>query len=312
MSKKTLVLGVDGGGSKTLGLVADQEGNVLSRREVRATNPHVVGFDTTAKTLFQLIYSCCEDARCEPAELKSLVFGIAGVGRDADRKRVREELNKLFEKENRKPLPLSVVTDARIALEGAFDGGTGVVIIAGTGSIVIGKTPRGDIHTVGGWGRLLGDEGSGYFLGREAIVALTHHLDGRGDAGKLKDVLARKFGWESRDQIIAAVYDEEVDVAALAPVVIETAANNDVVSQRIVQRAATLLVEQARVVVMKMGIARKVGLVLSGGLVGKETTYANVVHMKILKLLPQVDIRPALHIPAHGAVLMALEHLKKG
>lgn len=312
MSKRTLVLGVDGGGSKTVGLLADQQGNILSRHEVRGTNPNVVGFEAAAKTLFQLIHTCCDDARCEPLELQSLVFGIAGLGREADQKRISDEVNKLFKKEIQKPLPLSMITDARIALEGAFNGGTGVVIIAGTGSMVIGKTSRGDIHTAGGWGRLLGDEGSGYFLGREAIVTLTQHLDGRGDAGKLKEVFARKFGWESRDHIIAAVYQEKFDVASLAPVVIETATNNDVVSQRIVQRAAALLVEQARVVVMKMGIARKVGLVMCGGLVEKETTYANVVHMKILKLLPQVDIRPALHSPAHGAVLMALERLKKG
>ena len=311
MSRKTLVLGVDGGGTKTVGLVADEYGTVISRREVRATNPNVVGFDVAAKTLFQLVYSCCEDVRCEPNEIKSLVFGLAGVGRDASRKKIRDDVNALFEKEGEKHLPIVVETDARIALEGAFNSGPGVVIIAGTGSIVIGKNSRGDVLSVGGWGRTLGDEGSGYFIGREALIAVTLHYDKRGDSGKLREVFARQFKWESRDQIIAAIYQEKFEIASLAPVVIETAANNDIVSQRILQKAATLLVEQARVIVMQMGILRKVGLVLCGGLVDHETVYRNVLHMKILRLLPQVDVRPALHPPAHGAVLMALDRLKK-
>ncbi|MFN0158613.1 MAG: N-acetylglucosamine kinase [Bacteroidota bacterium] len=311
MSRKTLVLGVDGGGTKTVGLVADQDGTIISRREVRGTNPNVVGFETAAKTLFQLIHSSCEEVRCEPGEFKSVLFGLAGVGRASDRARIRDDVNALLEKEGEKALPITVETDARVALEGAFDGGPGVVIIAGTGSIIIGKTSRGDVLGVGGWGRTLGDEGSGFFIGREALIAVTLHYDKRGDSGRLREIFARQFKWESRDQIIAAIYQEKFDIASLAPVVIESAANNDIVSQRILQKAATLLVEQARVIVMQMGIVRKVGLVLSGGLVDHETVYRNVLHMKILRLLPQVDVRAALHPPANGAVLMALDRLKK-
>jgi N-acetylglucosamine kinase-like BadF-type ATPase len=140
--------------------------------------------------------------------------------------------------------------------------------------------------------------------------ALTMHLEGRGEAQTLATLLANRFNLTSREEIIAAVYHEKFDIASLAPVVLEAAARNDLVSQKILQQAAALLAEQVRVIVLRMGILRKVGLVFCGGLIDHETVYANVLHMKILKILPQVDIRPPLHPPAYGAVLMAIEQVK--
>jgi N-acetylglucosamine kinase-like BadF-type ATPase len=140
---------------------------------------------------------------------------------------------------------------------------------------------------------------------------LALHYDGRGDSGRLREAFAREHKWESRDQIIAAIYQEKVDPATLAPLVIQAAGNNCVVAQRILQKAATALVEQTRIVVMQMGILRKVGLVMLGGLLEHEAVYSNVVNLKILKLLPQVDVRDAMHSAAYGAVLMAIERLNR-
>jgi N-acetylglucosamine kinase-like BadF-type ATPase len=311
MARSLLVLGVDGGGTKTLGLVSDPLGNILARREVGATNPNVVGFDTSARHLFQLINECCEDIRCKPNELQAIVLALAGAGRKENQKRVKESVTGLFEKAGTKPPPLLVETDARAALEGAFRGGPGVIVIAGTGSIVTGKTPSGQIITVGGWGRILGDEGSGYAIGREALKALTLHLDARGDAGKLRTLLEQKLHLSTRDDIIGALYQDKLDIPSLAQLVIAAAADNDLASQRILQQAASQLADQVRVVVLRMGILRKVGLVFCGALIDHETVYSNVLHLKIIKMLPQVDIRPAMHPPAYGAVLMAIERLKK-
>lgn len=311
MSRTPLVLGVDGGGTKSLGLVADIQGNVLARHEVGASNPNVVGFETATANLAELVVHLCDEVRCEPAELRSIVFGLAGAGRDESKRKIREMVTALLPGGGAKTFSILVETDARIALEGAFGGKGGVAAIAGTGSVVIGKTERGEIITVGGWGRMLGDEGSGYFIGREAVVAVTLQLDGRGNAGTLRDLLAGRFGWKTREDIIDAVYQQKFELSRLAPMVLDAAAANDVVAQRMLDRAAGLLVEQIRAVVVRMGIARKVGLVLFGGLLERGTVYANVVHMKILRVLPQVDIRPPEHPPANGAVLLALGQVLK-
>ncbi len=310
MSRTPLVLGVDGGGTKTLGLVSDELGNVLARREVGPSNPTVVGFERASKNLFDLIASCSEDVHCTPEELQTVVLALAGAGRKENQRRIHEGVGDLFLKSGMKPPPLIVDTDARAALEGAFGGASGVIVIAGTGSVVCGKTDRNEIVTIGGWGRVVGDEGSGFHIGREALRALTMHLEGRGEAQVLAQMLATRFNLTGREEIIAAVYHEKFDIASVAPLVLEAAAQNDLVSQKILQRAAALLAEQVRVIVLRMGILRKVGLVFCGGLIDHETVYANVLHMKILKVLPQVDIRPPLHPPAYGAVLMAIERVK--
>ncbi len=307
MSRKTYVLGVDGGGTKTLAMVGDINGHVLAQKETTGTNPNLIGIEGAAKTIAKLVKACAEEVRCTVDEIQPMVMGIAGAGRVQDRKRLAEEISTHL---GTKSSDVLIETDTRIALEGAFAGGPGVVVIAGTGSAVIGKTDRGDIINVGGWGRLLGDEGSGYFIGHEALALVTMHFDKRADSGKLKEAFARAYHWDSREQIIAAIYQEKFDISTLAPLVVETAAGNDVVAQRIIQKAATLLAEQASAVVRHMGILRKVGLVMVGGLVKKDSVYANVLTMKLMKSLPQVDIRQPLHPPAYGAILIALERLK--
>ena len=312
MSRRQLVFGIDGGGTKSTGLAGDEFGNILAKSEAGPTNPNVVGIEKCAKTVFQLISDCSEEIDCNIRDYRAIVIGLSGAGGDANRKKILEAINRQYKTKGiSASLPITIETDARTALEGAFDGATGIVVIAGTGSVVMGKTLRGDIIRTGGWGRIIGDEGSGYYIGREALTVVAQHLDKRGDVGKLPDAFAKKFQWKTREDIVTAVYQDHFDIASLAPVVFETAKANDMVSQRILQKAATLLAEQIRVVVLQLGILRKVGLVMCGGLIDHETVYANVLHMKIIKLLPQVEVRSPLHSPAHGAVLMARDRLKR-
>jgi N-acetylglucosamine kinase-like BadF-type ATPase len=299
-------LGVDGGGTRSTGLIADLSGNILSTHEVGATNPNVVGFETSARHLHQLITKCCEDVRCDPQDLRSIVLGLAGVRVPEFRMRIVDEVNEQFVKRGSHPLSVSVETDARVALEGAFDGEPGVVLIAGTGSIIMGKTGRGDVTSVGGWGRILGDEGSGYAIGREGIRAVTFAYDGRGDNTKLTDLLTRKYEWGSKEDIIKVVYQEGFEISQVAPLVMEAAVDNDVVCQKILQNAAGQLVDQLRVVVMRMGILKKIPVVLSGGLVETGSVFRNVLQIKIMKVLPQVEVRQPKHPPGYGAVRMAI------
>ncbi len=309
MSKPLLVLGADGGGTKSHGLVADDQGVILGSYQVGGSNPNVVGFKAAADALSLLIIRCCESARVKAEELASVVLGLAGVGRAEDASRMVEEVNARLAHYGERPLSIAIETDARVALEGAFDGGAGIVIIAGTGSIVFGKTSRGEVLRVGGWGRTLGDEGSGYYIGREALTAVTHDMDNRGYAGSLKNTFAKKFKWNTRDDIIEAVYRDSFDIPSLAPLVMQAAENNDLVSQKILDRAASLLVEQVDTLVKQMAMTDKVQAVMLGGLMQSGSIYADAVQMKILRSLPQIEIITPKQSPAHGAVLMAIQRL---
>ena len=308
---KRLVLGADGGGTKTLGILAAEDGTELSRLQVGPGNPNVAGVERAAGNLLDLVVGCCEQAGCAPADLQSIVFGLAGVGSQTVRSTLADALRAESAVRRMPELPITLETDARIALEGAFGGGPGVVMIAGTGSNLIGKLPDGTVRSVGGWGRVLGDEGSGYFIGLEATKAVSRDMDGREDAAVLRKVFAEANGWNSRDRVIAAVYQEKFDLASLAPLVLKAAGENDPAALLILRRAASHLADQLKAMAGAMGSQSKAGVVFIGGLIDHDTVYARLLRETIMESVPSGDVRPALHPPVVGAVLMALSHLQR-
>jgi glucosamine kinase len=308
---KRFVLGADGGGTKTLGILAAEDGTELSRFQVGPGNPNVAGVERAAGNLLDLVGGCCERAACTPPDLRSIVFGLAGVGSQVVRAKLADALRAESALRGLPELPITLETDSRIALEGAFGGGPGVVMIAGTGSILIGKLPDGTVRSVGGWGRVLGDEGSGYFIGLEATKAVSRDMDGREDAAVLRKVFAEANGWDSRDRVIAAVYQEKFDLASLAPLVLKVAGENDPAALAILHRAASHLADQLKAIVRAMGPQSKTGVVFIGGLIDHDTMYARLLREAIQALVPSAEVQPALHPPVGGAVLMALSHLQR-
>jgi glucosamine kinase len=301
-----LVFGADGGGTKTLGILATSGGEEVARHVVGPGNPNVAGVDGAAQNLHDLIVNCCRNAGCRPADLQAAVMGLAGVGSDAIREKLRNALVLSLRPDGVADDVITLETDSRIGLEGAFGGECGVVMIAGTGSNLIGKVPPNTVMSVGGWGRILGDEGSGYWLGLEAVKAVAADLDGRGEATYLRQALAQRFGLISRAAIIDAVYQKNFEVPSLAPLVLEGSSAGDPVCTALLRRGADHLTTHLRVLVKKMDEAAKVGVVFVGGLIDHDTPYAAVLKQTILRSLPKVEIRVALYTPAWGAVLMAL------
>lgn len=298
-----LVFGADGGGTKTLGLVSDQDGNIVARRTAGASNPNVIGLDQAAKNLHELIARCCEDAECSPGDLRSLVLGLAGAGREENRRQLHERLVALAGRE----LPIVIETDARVGLEGAFNSKPGVLIIAGTGSVVIGKKSSGDVVMVGGWGRLLGDEGSGYWLGREALKSLALRYDGRGGSKLLTEMIGSEFGLTSRERVLGALYHEAFEISRIAPIVLAAAERDDAAALDILQRGAAALAEQARSVAERLNISGTTNLAFSGGLIDHETMYAGILRSNLAERIPNAHVQAPQYNPAHGAIVMALQ-----
>jgi glucosamine kinase len=310
MIEHDLVFGADGGGTKTLGILADRTGAVMVRRQAAATNPNVVGIAAAAKTLLALLLDCCREAACSSDRLGALVAGLAGVGSAVINEALRKALDDECRREGIAPLPFSLETDARIALEGAFDGGPGIIVIAGTGSIVLGKVGGGESRMVGGWGRVLGDEGSGYFLGLEALKAVTREFDGRGTSGSLARALAERFGLTSRDRVIAAVYKEQFAIPSLAPLVLEATAAGDDVSRRILERGAGSLADHVAPLASAWPGSAPLGIVFIGGLIDHETVYARILRDTLKTRFPHARFQPQIHPPVIGAVILARKKLE--
>lgn len=297
------VFGADGGGTKTVGLIADLKGTILARRHAGGSNPNVAGLESSVETLHPLIAACCADAQCRVQDLGSLVIGLAGGGR-AD---VRRELHNRLAERAGHDLPLVIETDARVALEGAFEGGPGIVIIAGTGSVVIGKSTSHEIVIAGGWGRVLGDEGSAYWLGLEALKAAMSWHEYRGGSQHLAEVIGREFGVSGREQIIAALAGG-FEIARVAPLVVRAAEEGDPGASEILHRGARALVRQAQMVAGRMGGMPEIPVVCTGG-AGGQPFYASVLKTHVEQQMHGARVQAPLHDAAFGAVMLALQHV---
>jgi len=310
MAKKQLVVGMDGGGTKTAAMLSDLDGLVLGEETGGASNPQVVGPEKSGEVIVGLLEKLCAKAKCSTNEVLAIVAGLAGAGRDGDKERVKNATLAEAKKRRTQIGRVTVESDGRIALEGAFKGRLGIILIAGTGSFSLAKDHKGGIHRAGGWGRVVGDEGSGYVIGRDGLNAVAKHLDGRGKPTMLTKLINEKLGLTSQEKIINGVYRENFDVATIAPLVIESAAANDVECARILNKATFELAEHVRTLVNKIEETSrsrsKIPLAFIGGLINNENIYQKILKHKITFSLPQIQIIAPEASPAYGAVLLSI------
>jgi N-acetylglucosamine kinase-like BadF-type ATPase len=315
MKANRYVIGMDGGGTKTAAIIATLDGTIVAEHVAGPSNFQIIGVEIAAQTIFSLIRECCRTANCAPSQVKAVTLGLTGAGRAADQKRMADGLKKYSLTQGVKLNTVTVESDARIALEGAFKGEPGIILIAGTGSIAFGKDAKGVVHRVGGWGRILGDEGSGFFIGRAGLAAVTRFIDGRGNKTMLTKLVAEKFQLRDQTEIITAVYKNNFDVAAVAPLVLDAAAKNDQVSLLIIEQAAAELTEHIRALAAavhpasRRKVKAKIPVSFIGGLIANETLLLQMLKEQLRAELPHIQIAEPLSPPAFGAVVMSLTAL---
>ncbi len=309
MPRKQFVVGMDGGATKTAAMLSDLNGVILAEESGGASNPQVVTPEKTAVVIVDLLEKLSGKIGCNTSEVVSTVAGLAGAGREADKERVRNAVAAEARKRRLTIGHVSVESDGRIALEGAFKGRAGIILIAGTGSFALAKDYKEGIHRAGGWGRIVGDEGSGVVLGREGLSAVARHMDERGKPTTLTGLIAERFGLSTQEKIINAVYRENFDVATIAPLVIEAAAARDVECGRILNKATFELAEHVRILVQKIeGSAHarsKIPLTFIGSLIANDNVYQKILIHKITFSMPQVKFVLPEAQPAYGAVLLS-------
>src|SRR6476646_8141875 len=177
------VLGIDAGGTKTVCLLADQSGSIVSEGRGAGANLQSSGELAVEKVLHEVMETAIGDRAITPS---AICLGIAGVDRENDERTVRAIMRRIGYKAR-----VLVVNDALIALVAGAEDSPGIVVIAGTGSIVYGRNGAGEAARAGGWGHMIGDEGSGYWIGREALAAVMRAADGRGpESGLAGEILA--------------------------------------------------------------------------------------------------------------------------
>ena len=304
--QKQYVIGVDGGGSKTHALLASSDGTACAERFGGPSNLQTVGVQKASETIMQLIIECCEWEKCKPEQILNVVVGLAGAGREQDKKAFADALNALGQSKNFPFKNIIIETDAQIALVAAIPGGSGIVVVAGTGSIALYRTKDGQILRAGGWGRILGDEGSGYAISRDAIAAVMRAHDGRGEKTALTERALQQFRVKTIEEIIPKVQYEGVDFSSFVQKVFLAASAGDVVANGILQKNADEIVKLVQTLFNQSPPAKKVAVVFMGGVLTEENEYSTIVKQKVAAALPQVLIMKPKFPAAYGAAIMGL------
>jgi N-acetylglucosamine kinase-like BadF-type ATPase len=301
------VLGIDAGGTKTVCLLAAEDGSIVEESRGAGANLQASGELEVEKVLYRVMEESLGD-RGRPA---AVCLGIAGVDRDDDARVVQAIMRRISPGSR-----VLVVNDALVALVAGAGESPGIVIVAGTGSIAYGRNARGAAARSGGWGHVLGDEGSGYWIGRQALAAVVREVDGRGPRTALTDDVLAHFGVSDPAGLVRIVYNREVprgNVATLGPIVQRARDRGDAVAMQILERAAEELVIAAASVASKLEMRGDAfPFVLAGGMFRVVPWLTAEVQRRLVEVAPRAEARPLDKEPAAGAVLLALDEARGG
>jgi glucosamine kinase len=295
-----LVLGIDAGGTKTVCQLADDQANILAESRGGGANLQASGELEVEKVLHQVIERALVNASARPA---AICLGMAGVDRPRDADVVRGILLRI----GHRAQPY-VVNDALIALEAGVPGGAGVVVVAGTGSIAYGRDAQGRAARAGGWGYVLGDEGSGYWLGRHALRAVVRAADGRGRTTALTARVLAHFHVDRPQDLVWEIYGSGLKPTAIASLAAEVGAaamEGDTLAEDIINAGAVELAGAAASVARRLSLER-CPVVLAGGILRGVAPLRERVVANLSRALPDAEARVLEVEPALGAVRLAL------
>jgi N-acetylglucosamine kinase-like BadF-type ATPase len=283
-SKHTLI-GIDGGGTHTRGILY-RDGRIAASSRAGTTRIGAVGVGESCERTLNVILDLCEQADADFTEIDGVVIGLAGVWLEEEKKRSAALLRTLGRGHDFKFDNMMVTSDAELALEGAFQGDSGIITIVGTGSIGLGN-PKNKTELVrcGGWGIELDDEGSGAWIGREGLTGVVRGLDGRGKPTKLANVIddmIPSIDINKPRTIVKAYAEGSFKYPMLTPSVMKCAEEGDEVCLNIIKRSATHLSELPSTLAKEFD-TDTVDVALMGGIIDNETMLAGLLKTEIQK-----------------------------
>jgi N-acetylmuramic acid 6-phosphate etherase len=298
MSAGERILGVEGGGTKTAWALVEREGNELRVAEegkLPPTNLRLTSPERLQAILDEL-----------PKQIERAGIFLAGCATAEDRQALAALCSKIWP--GRK---IVVGSDRESGLAAALGHGDGIVVNAGSGSSVTGR--RGPkIENAGGWGHILGDTGGGYFLSIQALRLILREHDLRGSEVPVTAKILHALALNNLDELVRwAQTADKMEVASLAPVVFNAAANGDARVLEIIEEGARCLCEYVEVVAQRLHLLAP-KLVLIGGLFQRDSIYTHAFRRRLKKNLPDARVSTADRPPEHGAAWLAAEMAERG
>ena len=300
----TLVLGIDGGGTKTHAVVADSEGTVRGFATSGPANWEVVGLRGAGESLREASRRALEAAGAQVGDVAASAFGLAGIDWDSDLPRMTAEVDGLGLSG-----PVEVTNDSFIALRAGTADGVGVVVIAGTGAISAGRSRDGRTFRTLGQGAEFGDTGSASDVSDAALRAVAYAYTGRGPQTELTELLCSLYGCRSSAELLERASRGGERSRSAAPTVLRSAEGGDEVARGIVRWAGRELGESALLSARRLGMTGDgFDLVLAGGLFrGDSTLLLETLGACVHAEAPGARLVQLDTAPVAGAALMALD-----
>ena len=305
-----VVIGVDGGGTRTRIWVADERGQQLGSAEGPGSALRPGETDRSADVIVSTTREALASCDMTHVTPKVLCVGVAGAGREPERQALWQALVARDVADE-----IVVHADAAIALDDAFGDGAGILLVAGTGSVAFGRGPTGSTSRCGGWGPVCGDEGSGAWIGRRALSIVTASSDEREPATALVGAVLTAAQVNEVDGLVGwAGLATPADLAALAPVVASVADAGDLRANSLLSMASEELVLHVRTLARQLfGDERaSVPVAFAGGLLSPGGPLRKRVENRMKTAVPGAQLRSEEVVPVRGAVRGALRYLGVG
>jgi glucosamine kinase len=303
-----IVIGVDGGGSKTRVMVGTAEGEELATIEGPGSAISLRGVEHSAAVIVDLVTrALAEIAQPGTVFPRVLYCGVSGTGREASAKALHAALD---EKELAEEVIID--SDGLVAYYDAFEDRAGILLVAGTGSIAYARSPSGTLVRCGGWGPAFGDEGGGGWIGRRALSIVAASSDGREPATALLfPILAATQCEDVQDLIQWAAKADARAFASLVPAVFSTASSGDPRASALVTLAAEELVLHIRALAKQLFVDERaaVSVALSGGLMQKGSLLRKRLEQRLKSAVPGAQVRAEDVLPARGALRAAARRI---
>ena len=303
----TIVIGIDGGGSKTRVMVADEAGNKIVEVDGPGSAVRPGQHEHSAKVIRELVLDALLAADMGHVMPKVLCVGVAGVGVETERQALWQALQEREVAEE-----VIVHTDAMVALDDAFGEGPGILLISGTGSIAWGRSPAGTLGRCGGWGPNIGDEGSGQWIGRRALSIVAAANDGREPETALAGAILTAAQVNEASELIAwAAQASPMQLATLAPAVMSVADAGDLRANSLLTLAAEELVLHVRTLARGLFVDERsaIPVAFAGGLLQRGSPLRKRLEHRLKSAVPGATVRVQEVDPARGAVRGALRYL---
>jgi N-acetylmuramic acid 6-phosphate etherase len=306
--KQAILIGVEGGGTKTVAWIARSQADgtleILGRGTSGPSNIHAVGLDSTLGHLVEAMDQARSAAKLPSRPAEALCLAMAGVDRPQE-----ADLFTEWAKSQNFAGQVQVTNDCEGLLAAGTRAGWGVALVAGTGSITFGRTEQGHTSRTGGWGYLMGDEGSAYTVALAGLKAAVRSADGREPQGRLLPDYLNRLGLQQPDDFLQAIYlnhPERAWIASLADVVTKAADAGDPAALRILGSAAEELALLIATTARKLDLSGKpIPICYTGGLILNSSTLQDRVAQELARQEIEIDQFVAVEDPVWGAIKLA-------